>query len=75
MRQIRENGNLAPITCDQCGTAGKKLQHCGRCRISLFCGSDCQKAAWGKHRDFCFEAVRKVEVEVVGDAGPEPGSG
>ena len=44
--------------CDQCGrepAAGQKLLLCGRCKLTYYCGADCQKTAWrgGGHKATC----------------------
>lgn len=50
--------------CEQCGKrehAGKileasgrwKLLRCGKCKTAMYCGRDCQKAAWKNHKLRC----------------------
>ncbi|KAI1782461.1 hypothetical protein LXA43DRAFT_1051156, partial [Ganoderma leucocontextum] len=42
--------------CYHCGnssTGASPLKRCRGCGIALYCGRDCQKAAWPMHRTFC----------------------
>mmetsp|Transcript_16687 Transcript_16687/g.24674 ORF Transcript_16687/g.24674 Transcript_16687/m.24674 type:complete len:87 (+) Transcript_16687:182-442(+) len=43
--------------CDHCGKMqsllNKKLKECTRCEVIFYCGRDCQKAAWKKHKKVC----------------------
>ncbi|KAI9023438.1 hypothetical protein DFJ74DRAFT_669084 [Hyaloraphidium curvatum] len=45
-----------PDSCDLCGTEGK-LSKCGRCRVALYCGPDCQRQHWAAHKLKCFQAT------------------
>ncbi|KAI9031187.1 hypothetical protein DFJ74DRAFT_702213 [Hyaloraphidium curvatum] len=44
-------------SCDQCRQTveeGHTLRRCARCRVAVYCGPDCQRAAWNDgHRDAC----------------------
>jgi hypothetical protein len=39
--------------CAHCGSADGKLRACGACNAALFCGRDCQLAAWPAHKAAC----------------------
>lgn len=43
--------------CDHCGREqsllGQKLKMCVRCKKTFYCGKECQKAAWKKHKKVC----------------------
>ncbi len=39
--------------CDVCLVKKPKLQKCGKCRISAYCGIDCQRKDWSEHRKVC----------------------
>jgi hypothetical protein len=41
--------------CGRCGkpNVGRILQKCGRCRVSFYCSTACQKAKWPQHKDYC----------------------
>jgi hypothetical protein len=45
--------------CEHCAkTAPKtgKLNKCGRCQISWYCSTSCQKADWSEHKRHCVQA-------------------
>ena len=39
-------------SCSHCGSQST-LFRCGGCDVELFCGKECQRAAWRTHRPFC----------------------
>jgi len=43
--------------CDHCGKRqaliGRKLKKCTVCQVTFYCGKECQKAAWKKHKKIC----------------------
>jgi len=43
--------------CDRCGKTqallGRKLKKCTVCQVTFYCGKECQKAAWKKHKKIC----------------------
>ncbi|KAI0702302.1 hypothetical protein BC835DRAFT_1411127 [Cytidiella melzeri] len=42
--------------CSKCGTApqdGAQLQRCSRCKLTFYCGADCQNTAWKTHKRVC----------------------
>ena len=40
--------------CENCGKSGiEKLRKCGRCKISYYCSSECQKVRWDSHKLEC----------------------
>jgi hypothetical protein len=67
----RTLGDHAPTSCDECGATETKLQRCGRCRLSWYRSSSCQRLAWPKHKEFCFDAA-KAKTQVVGEAAQDP---
>jgi hypothetical protein len=45
-----------PERCAQCSTLGernKTLWACDRCKTSLYCNKDCQRAHWPEHKAAC----------------------
>lgn len=44
-------------SCGFCDTPVKKVQRCGRCKVQLYCGVDCQRKDWSKHKIECVQAV------------------
>lgn len=54
----KRKGEGAPVTCDFCrrpAPEDSKMKRCSRCKISWYCSSDCQKAAWKDHKANCFD--------------------
>lgn len=39
--------------CDRCGNYYSKLLRCGRCKKANYCGVECQKQDWAKHKPNC----------------------
>ncbi|KAI0700555.1 hypothetical protein C8T65DRAFT_657724 [Cerioporus squamosus] len=42
--------------CDRCGqpeAKGRKLRKCSACASVVYCGRECQRAAWSKHKLIC----------------------
>eukprot|EP01051_Picozoa_sp_SAG22_P010665 SAG22_NODE_971_length_6228_cov_2.774515_3_plen_235_part_00 len=56
--------------CSICGCSctTKKLLRCSGCKISWYCGADCQKNAWPRHRAACLRAQGKPDHRPVRDA-------
>ena len=53
-------------TCQQCHVQSKNSKICSRCKAVVYCGRDCQKAAFRRHKTNCkiVEAAReKMENE------------
>lgn len=38
--------------CDHCGAAGA-IKLCSRCMRARYCGAECQRAKWKKHKACC----------------------
>lgn len=53
-----------PYQCSQC-TNQEHLKLCARCRIARYCGPDCQKAVWKKHKHRCVDPSARVSASVV----------
>ena len=39
--------------CEKCGVSGVPLSKCGKCRAVQYCGVECQKQDWRKHKPLC----------------------
>jgi hypothetical protein len=39
--------------CSLCGTAGRGLLRCSRCKSAWYCNASCQKRGWNKHKPDC----------------------
>lgn len=40
-------------SCAHCCLRSKTLMRCGRCKLVLYCGKECQKAHWKTHKHDC----------------------
>jgi hypothetical protein len=40
-------------TCEVCHRLVKKLKHCERCNSTYYCGRECQKKDWNRHKKMC----------------------
>ncbi|KAL0572396.1 hypothetical protein V5O48_009556 [Marasmius crinis-equi] len=40
-------------TCCRCNRPSPQLQRCSKCKITFYCGSACQTAAWKSHKKIC----------------------
>lgn len=49
--QALQNDKLK--SCDYCGDRAIQLARCARCRLRVFCGRECQKKDWKKHKLTC----------------------
>ncbi|KAF9060632.1 hypothetical protein BDP27DRAFT_1370372 [Rhodocollybia butyracea] len=49
-RTVVENHVVATDRCANCGKRDTKLARCGTCLKVAYCGVDCQKADWKKHK-------------------------
>ena len=53
--------------CGQCNRPSKTK--CSRCKLTYYCGVDCQKKDWSSHKKFCkANSVNKKPIKPV----PEP---
>ena len=44
--------------CHKClKTGNKKLSKCARCQSITYCGQECQRADWPRHREFCIPVM------------------
>jgi len=48
-------------SCAHCGKQRKALKRCSVCRRAWYCGAECQKAGWKKHKRTCLglEQIRE----------------
>ena len=52
-------------SCYSCGKKDLKLSVCGNCKLSSYCGKDCQKRHWNfVHRDLC-QYMKLLDTLVV----------
>ena len=71
--QTNEAGLTTPLfECAHCATTKEKsaLFQCNRCRLTLYCSAECQRAAWPAHKLACTrpaERPLRVEGEFTGD--------
>ncbi|KAJ8073953.1 hypothetical protein PM082_012237 [Marasmius tenuissimus] len=63
-----ENTNILPPVSGSCIKCGREkmdgsdaqLMRCASCRLTRYCGKDCQKNDWPRHKRVC-KAIRSVE--------------
>lgn len=48
--------------CSVCGTETLDILRCGRCKRVLYCGRDCQREDWPRHRSDCAGMQRKPRI-------------
>ena len=62
LKQLHER-----MGCFHCKSKGGKYKGCGGCKISQYCDSTCQKAAWKKHKKTCkLAAHNRAQPEMHG---------
>jgi len=52
----------ALINCECCGVHGVKFKRCSICKEVHYCGAECQKADWKRHKKKCAPPVSLVDV-------------
>jgi len=52
-KAVRRDTMKTVYLCAYCQMPGKDLQQCVRCKKARYCGKQCQKADWKKHRPTC----------------------
>lgn len=50
-----------PVCCSHCGSTSLRLSLCANFRVAVYCGDDCQRAAWRAHRGACKEAAKTAQ--------------
>ena len=67
-------GDPAAAQCANCGadkcSNGAPLVHCSKCRVTLYCGRDCQKVHWknGGHKSACAQKKTNAAAAADGEA-------
>jgi len=52
----------ALVNCACCGVQGVAFKHCSRCLQASYCGAECQKVDWKRHKKKCTPPVSQQEV-------------
>ena len=62
---------LGVKSCGHCGATEGTLQVCGGCKNIYFCSRECQRSAWGQHKEQCeaMKALRKNAKKEHGRLG------
>lgn len=47
--------------CTVCGKCGEGVFRCSRCKLSTYCGMECQRTDWSRHKKHCISKVHDVE--------------
>ena len=50
-------GGATHHVCFRCGKASAKCRSCGQCHRAWYCGRECQRADWRRHKTACRAAV------------------
>ena len=53
---------LARWRCATCNEHLRKVRVCARCRLVSYCGRECQRAHWARHKAACSAAVEGRSV-------------
>ena len=51
--------------CSNCGVSTANLVKCQGCKRARYCGRECQKANWGRHKNECLRKVAYFQTEHV----------
>jgi hypothetical protein len=49
-------------TCSHCGKQSPTLKRCSNCKQVSYCGAECQKAGWKKHKKKCAPPLSVMDV-------------
>jgi len=41
------------LECDYCGEAMEKTLLCAKCKVAMYCGRECQRGDWKRHKPLC----------------------
>ena len=50
---VQESKKVNTEACYMCGKQESRLLRCGKCKVSLYCGKDCQTTHWKTHKLLC----------------------
>ena len=64
---------LKEDTCAHCGKNGAGFQRCSRCKQASYCGAECQKTGWKRHKTACAPPLPMREVRKRVNAAYETG--
>lgn len=51
-RAMRQNGTKPEYCCSKCAKTGE-MRSCGRCRLTRYCSTECQRQHWPEHKERC----------------------
>ncbi|KAG5185289.1 hypothetical protein JKP88DRAFT_276701 [Tribonema minus] len=67
-------GGARNTQCDYCDEEGAP-HRCGRCRVSMYCGAQCQRGDWRRHSALCRRYVAAAAAAAgAGAAAAAPGA-
>ena len=49
--------------CSKCGKTDGELKRCAQCKLTYYCGQDCQKQHWPEHKQICKETAKANKGE------------
>ena len=60
---MRGSTHVPDRTCGACGAAMERPLRCSRCKVTVYCGRECQKRAWKTHKKECARLERDCEAQ------------
>ena len=60
-------------SCAYCDKPGRALKRCSICKLVWYCGAECQKAAWKRHKKTCAPPLSTEDVRARVDAADDAG--
>jgi len=67
MTILRATGASKKVTlpeCANCSTEDDTLRKCGRCKLVVYCGTECQRQHWKAHKKDCIPIDQRVRKEL-----------
>ena len=55
--------NNSSKQCRACGKTDVELMRCAQCKLTFYCGQDCQKKHWPEHKQLCKETAKAKQGE------------
>jgi len=53
--------------CSRIGSPGTDLFRCNICSVAFYCGSQCQKDDWDRHKKWCGKSREKIKKKLINE--------